>query len=213
MVVEICICWFLIWYVCVFQLQQLIQTLQQAGGAGLPQSTAPPPEQKPSLAKVSSLNDSVCCFTTILTLPIQLCLVRKWIEWNLEDFSLISLIMLFRNHRVNTLFGVINLLPVTLYFWFDSVSAGSIWLWRWPWTCGGKDWTSSCSARYYVGHNKLISFCSHMVKYRIDLILSFFTETYHQNYSKPFKLIFWAKSLTRYLLWHTELLRIRICQK
>uniref|UniRef100_A0A673JH19 Splicing factor, arginine/serine-rich 15-like n=1 Tax=Sinocyclocheilus rhinocerous TaxID=307959 RepID=A0A673JH19_9TELE len=33
------------------ELQQLIQTLQQAGGAGLPQSTAPPPEQKPSLAK------------------------------------------------------------------------------------------------------------------------------------------------------------------
>ncbi|KAL1261192.1 hypothetical protein QQF64_009019 [Cirrhinus molitorella] len=33
------------------ELQQLIQTLQQAGGAGLPQSTAPPPEQKTSLAK------------------------------------------------------------------------------------------------------------------------------------------------------------------
>ncbi|KAI2656456.1 SR-related and CTD-associated factor 4 [Labeo rohita] len=33
------------------ELQQLIQTLQQAGGAGLPQATAPPPEQKPSLAK------------------------------------------------------------------------------------------------------------------------------------------------------------------
>ncbi|XP_026137460.1 SR-related and CTD-associated factor 4b [Carassius auratus] len=33
------------------ELQQLIQTLQQAGGVGLPQSTAPPPEQKPSLAK------------------------------------------------------------------------------------------------------------------------------------------------------------------
>uniref|UniRef100_A0A8C1XRK5 SR-related CTD-associated factor 4b n=1 Tax=Cyprinus carpio TaxID=7962 RepID=A0A8C1XRK5_CYPCA len=33
------------------ELQQLIQTLQQAGGAGLAQSTAPPPEQKPSLAK------------------------------------------------------------------------------------------------------------------------------------------------------------------
>lgn len=33
------------------ELQQLIHTLQQAGGAGLPQPTAPPPEQKPSLAK------------------------------------------------------------------------------------------------------------------------------------------------------------------
>ncbi|XP_073674159.1 SR-related and CTD-associated factor 4b [Garra rufa] len=33
------------------ELQQLIQTLQQAGGAGLSQSTAPPPEQKSSLAK------------------------------------------------------------------------------------------------------------------------------------------------------------------
>uniref|UniRef100_A0A8C2EJ96 SR-related CTD-associated factor 4b n=1 Tax=Cyprinus carpio TaxID=7962 RepID=A0A8C2EJ96_CYPCA len=31
--------------------EQLLQTLQQAGGAGLPQSTAPPPEQKTSLAK------------------------------------------------------------------------------------------------------------------------------------------------------------------
>ncbi|ROL43562.1 Splicing factor, arginine/serine-rich 15 [Anabarilius grahami] len=33
------------------ELQQLLQTLQQAGGAGLPQSTAPPTEQKTSLAK------------------------------------------------------------------------------------------------------------------------------------------------------------------
>ncbi|XP_056094555.1 SR-related and CTD-associated factor 4-like [Rhinichthys klamathensis goyatoka] len=33
------------------ELQQLLQSLQQAGGAGLPQSTAPPTEQKPSLAK------------------------------------------------------------------------------------------------------------------------------------------------------------------
>ncbi|XP_016098004.1 splicing factor, arginine/serine-rich 15-like [Sinocyclocheilus grahami] len=31
--------------------EQLLQTLQQAGGAGLPQPTAPPPEQKTSLAK------------------------------------------------------------------------------------------------------------------------------------------------------------------
>ncbi|XDV32792.1 hypothetical protein PO909_003515 [Leuciscus waleckii] len=31
--------------------EQLLQTLQQGGGAGLPQSTAPPTEQKPSLAK------------------------------------------------------------------------------------------------------------------------------------------------------------------
>ncbi|KAF4104416.1 SR-related and CTD-associated factor 4b [Onychostoma macrolepis] len=33
------------------ELQQLIHTLQQAGGAGLPLPTAPPTEQKPSLAK------------------------------------------------------------------------------------------------------------------------------------------------------------------
>ncbi|XP_059390015.1 SR-related and CTD-associated factor 4-like isoform X1 [Carassius carassius] len=32
-------------------IEQLLQTLQQVGGAGLPQSTAPPPEQKTSLAK------------------------------------------------------------------------------------------------------------------------------------------------------------------
>ncbi|XP_052472458.1 SR-related and CTD-associated factor 4 isoform X2 [Carassius gibelio] len=32
-------------------IEQLLQTLQQVGGAGLPQSSAPPPEQKSSLAK------------------------------------------------------------------------------------------------------------------------------------------------------------------
>lgn len=86
---------------------------------------------------------------------LHICLVREWIEWNLEDISLISPIMLFRNHRVNILLGVINPLPVTLCFWFDSVSARSIWLWWWPRTCGGKDWTSSCSSCYHVGHNKM----------------------------------------------------------
>lgn len=119
----------------------------------------------------------------------------------------LTVLMLNRNHSVNAWFRAIHSLPVALCFWFDSVSARSIWLWWWPWTCGGKDWTSPCCSHYHVGHNTL-SFLSVHIQWNIlniELILSFFTETSHQNYSKPCKLIFLAKLLTRYLLWPTEL--------
>ncbi len=158
------------------QLQQLIHTLQQAGGAGLPQPTAPPPEQKPSLAKVSSLNlnGSIWCCTTILTThtSLYICLGNEYVgiveSGRYQPY--LTVLMLYRNHRVNVCFRAINSLPVALCFWFDSVSARSIWLWWWPWTCGGKDWTSPCCSIYHVGHNKL-SFLSVHIQFNLFFLV------------------------------------------
>lgn len=120
-------------------------------------------------------------------------LVREWIVESGRYQPYVAGLMLFRNHRVNAWFRANNSLPATFCFWFDSVSAGSIWLWWWPWTCGGKDWTSPCCSHYHVGHNKLSFLPVHIQLNHfssIELILWFFTETSHQNYSKPCKRIF-----------------------